>query len=398
MKTLFYFLVLLACVHSHGQNALEFLNSAKHHASDKNLDESLEVVRQGLERFPKDHDLLAYKVRLHLWNSAYSLADESLAMLFDMYPHDYEGYELHVLRYYWSEDWSELEKVAEQALNVYPEDLSFQEKKLLSLIKQGKYELATVYHDGLDQQSKSMSALLEQMKLFHHQQIGFSGTYSQFDEVLTPWSIGRLEYRRISKNSWNVSATYAHMFDEDGVGFNGEYYPYLGKNLRGFFDLGLSDATILPNYQLGGEITYALGAFEISTGSRLLKFEESDDPINIFTLSGGHYFSQYYANLKTYISVIDGSSELTHALLLRRFFRNRFHYLQVNATTGAVPLQISNFNEVVRLNAQSVLVTYSHLLNHTFVIQGAIGGQQEQFVSGGKRNRITGRIGVSKIF
>ncbi|MEM6829870.1 MAG: YaiO family outer membrane beta-barrel protein [Bacteroidota bacterium] len=398
MKKLIYIICLVASVGVSAQEAMDYLNQAKEHASNGQLNESLEAIRNGLAVYPKDHDLLAYKTRIHLWRKEYAMADVELDVLFGHYPNDYEGFELQTTRDLWNEDWVQLEESTATALASYPDDAGFQEKRLLSLMKQEKYALAEDYYTQLPQKNAKINELGRQVKLYYHDQVGVAASYSQFDQVLSPWTEGKVQYQHVAKNSWNVSATYANMFDEAGVRFNGEYYPKLGKNLYGFVEAGVSQASIFPEYQAGTALTYVLKAFEVSAGARALKFQAQDNLIHIYTAAAGYYFSRYYANYKAYFSMIESTGELTHTFLLRRFLTNRFHYIQLNATNGSMPLQISNFSEVSRLDASSVLLTYSHLFGHQFIVNGSIGGQMEEYRNGAIRNRMTVGVGVFKLF
>lgn len=398
MKKIFYILFISLSTSLCAQEAADLLKQAKQLVSDGAPAKSLAIIQQGLQSFPGDHDLLAYQARILLWEKEYAKADLVLNELQANYPNDYEVFELTITRNYWSERWAQLETATTHALSSFPKDLNFQEKKLLALIKQKKYNEANAYYQALGVTNVEIEALGRQVKLYYHDQVGVSTRYSYFDRVLSPWVEGQLAYRHTAKNSWNASATYADMFDEDGVRFNGEYYPTLTKNLYGFLSAGVSNAAIFPQYQYGAELTYRLKSLELAGGARRLKFKGQDDLINMVTLAAGYYLGQYYANYKAYFTTLEATGELTHSLLLRRFLKNRFHYLQLNVTNGGTPLQVTNFSEVSRLDATSVLLTYSHLLADRFIFYVAAGGQTEEYRNGAIRNRMTGSLGLSRIF
>lgn len=399
MKKLIYLISISIATLSFGQQAVDFLQEAKALASEENYEESLEVVREGLRSYPSDYDLRVFEVNVYLWKGEYAVANAFIQDLLTDYPKDYEVQMLMVKNYWWKEEWDELLKITEQALQVFPEDSYFAEKHLLALVNLERHKEALAYYQTISEKNSQIEKLGTQSKMKHHQQMGASFSYAEFDENFSSWMLGRLEYRRIAQHGWNVSATHGTMFDQTGTSFNMEFYPTISQRFRGFVEATYSDTEIFPEYRIGGELIASFGQLEVSAGAKTLSFRALAENANIYTAGMGMYAGNFYAAYKGFLLIDeDTNNPLTHSLMVRRSFQNRFHFIQLNATRGSTPLQVNNYLEVSRINATAVSVIYSHLVAKQWVINGVIGAQKEVYSEGNDRQRVSASIGVSKIF
>ncbi|MEP1094118.1 MAG: YaiO family outer membrane beta-barrel protein [Cyclobacteriaceae bacterium] len=397
MKKLLFTLFVTIGYLASGQDSESYLKRAKALASEKEYAEASGVLYVGLERYPADHDLRSYQIRILLWAGDYSAGVVQIEKLLLDFPDDYEGLQLLIIKDWWSENWAGLLNSTESALSSFPNDNDFKLKKLLALKNLERYAEASDFLATLTETSPQLVELGNEIKMKHHHQIGISSSYAHFTEAFDPWILGTVNYQRISRSSLNVSATYGRMFDQNGTSFNAAYYPRFSKNLTGFVEVGTSQSVIFPELRVGAELTALMSVLEMSLGGKVLKFKEQEEGATLITAGLGKYLKNYFVNYKAWFAQVNSTRSLTHTLLVRRFFQNRFHYVQLNLANGATPLQINNFSEISRVSASAVNLTYSHLLFETIISSISLGGQKEDYFSGANRVRYTVRVGLSRI-
>lgn len=398
MKKLLYTLFILVSAASIGQEASSYLQEAKALASNTAYTKAIATLENGLQKYPNDHDLLSFRIRILLWNKDFQKANDLLSELFIHYPNDQEGFQLLATVAEWSGDWGQLLTTSELAITSYPDDEGFKLKKLVALKNLERYQEASDFSMTINEKNAKLNALKRDLHYSHHRQLGLLGSYSHFSQTFNPWALGTLRYQHISKSSFNISATYGRMFDQPGTSFNTEYYPKISQNLTGFFELGASGSSIFPQIRAGAELTALVRKIAFSAGGKMLQFKAQEKKVKLLTFGLGGYFGSFYTNYKSYLSKIGDTQSLTHTLLIRRFFKNRFHYLQLNLTNGSTPLQINNFAEISRVGASAIQLSYSELFFDKLLTTVALGGQMEKYQSGSDRVRSTITIGLSRLF
>ncbi|MEP5613449.1 MAG: YaiO family outer membrane beta-barrel protein, partial [Cyclobacteriaceae bacterium] len=277
MKKLLTILFIAVGVFVFGQGSGSYLDRAKTHASEKEYAQALGVLSTGIARYPGDHDLRSYQIRVHLWDGDYLAGKILIEDLLVDFPNDHEGFQLQVTQNWWSEDWEDLLNSTETATSIFPDDQDFKLKKLIALTNLERYTEASALLATLDQNSPQVEELGNEMKMKHHQQVGVSSSYAHFTEAFDPWILGTVRYQRISRSSLNVSATYGRMFNQNGTSFNAEYYPKFSKNLTGFLELGGSQSAIFPELRAGAEVTAIVTKFELSIGGKVLQFKNQKE-------------------------------------------------------------------------------------------------------------------------
>ncbi|MEP1033139.1 YaiO family outer membrane beta-barrel protein [Ekhidna sp.] len=398
MKNLLIPFILSLGLNASAQTIEEFLTEIKTLSSEKNYDVALQVISNGLEMYPQDADLEIYRTRMYLWMGEYPETETLLVNQLEIYPDNYEVHQLNNNLYLWQEKWEQLLAASSASLSFFPDDLDFKTKKVIALKNLKKYKEAIEIYESTADKSPTLISLGEELKMVHHQQIGLTISRSQFSSSFDPWTTGRVEYQYVSKNSFNISTTYANMFNQTGTSFNAEFYPRLSNKISGFFEAGGSSSAILPKFRFGGEIILEAKKIELSVGAKLLNFRDQDEAIRITTAAVGWYYKKFYANFKGYLTTVEATHSTTGSLLVRRTFNNRYHYVQVNLAQGATPLQINNFAEISRINSTTLLLSYSHFITNGYVILISAGTQNEEYVEGVNRDRYSASISFSKQF
>ncbi|MEP4496443.1 MAG: YaiO family outer membrane beta-barrel protein [Ekhidna sp.] len=399
MKKIIFLLTMLVFLAGMAQNKPEeHLLKAKKWSEVKLYDQALKAIGKGLEEFPEDHDLKSYKIRILLWQKDFDRADNKIESLLNDYPNDYETLQLKATSYWWSNNWIRLKETSRSSLVHYPNDPFFQEKEIIALWELKEYKEASKRFSTIDVASSLSTRLALISKLYNHQRVGIDFIYSHFNNTFSPWSVIRASYHNEAKHSWSLGVSHGNMFSQNGVSFDGAFYPSFGKTFRAVIDLGGSDSEIFPEYRAGAELIADVRKLEFRAGSRIMSFKFSENQIFIHTAGMGIYKGDYYANYKAYLAQLDNrSNDLTHTFLIRRNFSNRFHYIQINASRGTTPLQVSNFSEISRLEATTVRVSYHTLFKEKFMLNASVGFQEEKYLSG-NRTRTDGSIGVSMMF
>lgn len=398
MKKLTIVLLMAGTLSASAQTVNEFLKEARTLSEQKDYESALDVISKGLDVHLGDGDLEIYKARVLLWKGDFFNTEKELYKLLADYP---ESHEVHLLNnnlYLWQEEWDNLLDASNAALEYFSDDEVFITRKVIALKNQKNYKEALVASKSIGKKSAPLMAIIDEIKMFNHQQVGLGVVHSQFSNTFKPWTTGKIEYQNVSKNSFNVAATYASMFNQSGTSLNAEYYPRLSKRLSGFFEAGASPSVILPQYRLGAEVIMEAGKMEFSGGTKFLKFKDQADVITMATVGLGWYYNKFYSNLKGYLTTIESTQSTTGSLLVRRTFKNRYHYLQINLSQGATPLQINNFSEISRINSTTILLSYSHYFSEGYVILVSTGTQNESYAEGMNRRRYTAGLTISKQF
>ena len=392
------FLLLIVNHSLTAQQVVQYLDSARSLAKQEAYQKAEKVLMKGLQKHENDHDLLAYHVRLQLWQHDYEKAEQAINHLFSLFPEGREGFELVTTLHLWQENWQELLYWSERALAGESENLDFQYRKLLALVRMGARQRAYAFFLFLESPDSRARQLIRELRLRYHDRLALSFSHARFDETLNPWTLVSLAYHRASENSWNVTGTFGQMFDQTGASIAATHYGRLSKVFTSVIDVGGGKGEIFPQLNGGAELSGSFGKTSLMLGARALYFEGEAETVKIFTFGAAQYFRDYYFRYKAYHSFIENTGEVTHTMMFRRFFTNRFHFLQLNGTEGNVPLRISNFDEVSRLSARSLSATYSHLIAEKYILQASLGGQQERFRQGNKRIRRTFSLSFSRIF
>ncbi|MEM9895250.1 MAG: YaiO family outer membrane beta-barrel protein [Bacteroidota bacterium] len=396
MKNFVILLLLATPFFSQAQNVSKYLDSAKELASTQKYEEALKKVDKGLSIFEESYELLTYKARLYLWSKNFASAEEVLTELMVLYPDDYLVHELILVKHWWSEQWKELLKATQDALRVFPDDPDFLLKQMLALKQLEDYEAALLLYE--EHPLSLLEKYANEIRILHHQRVGYQYAYSRFSNTFQPWQVHTLRYQNVSKNAFVLSVSQARMFNTTGVGINGEYYFKPSERISGYVEIGASPSSIFPSYRLGAEGILNLERLQIIGGGKLLKFKNDERPTSIATAGLAKYMGNLYLEYKLYNAILNGSFSITHTAQGKYFFANRYHYLGLRTSRGAIPLQITNSEEIARINAYAIDLSYSQLLFNRMITAARVGFQTEEYSLGLDRVRLTGEISVAWIF
>lgn len=392
--------ILFAALWLHAQEGpLAILEKAKLQSVHKHYEKAEKIINEGLEIYPADFDLLSYQVRLKLWQQDFEGAALKLNDMLAKYPDNYEVLFLNCTMYWWQNDWQQLSASADVALEWFPGNQYFIEKKMLALFNMQAYMEAKQYYSQMETPGPVLEEVYKQVMLKDHHQLKLLGSYASFDEVFTPWIIGGLSYQRTGKRTWIATISQGKLFDETGTRFEGMAYTPIVRDLRAIVGVGYSPSAVFPTLDLNAELVRKLASFELRLGGRFLQFEEENTSARILTYGVDKYFPKLYTNYKGFLlNEGDRNGTFTHSILVRYFLSSKYHYLQVNGSTGTTPRQVNSFQEVSRTEANAIQLTYSHLIGATYIVSGSLGTQSEVFSGGLERRRLSAEVMLSKLF
>ena len=159
----------------------------------------------------------------------------------------------------------------------------------------------------------------------------FSGPYTQ------EWKVASLEYEhKTSSLALIGKVNYAHRYGEEGVQFEAQAYPKLGKKVYAFLGASYSGSKpVFPVYTTGATLYISLNnGFEVEGGYRQLNFDK-----NIWVGTGGisKYWCNWLFNFRSFISIDAPADNQSYFLTAKRFLRNPKEVIWVQIGNGISP-------------------------------------------------------------
>ncbi len=213
-----------------------------------------------------------------------------------------------------------------------------------------------------------------------------------FNEDMPNWQLGTLEYSHFNpKISYVARVNAAERFEQKSMQGELEAYPRFNQKTYAYFNLGVSDGKLFPEYRVGAELYRVLPQrFETSLGTRVLFY--SEETVMLYTGHIGKYFSKYWASFRPYLQRQNNEWQTTGILQLRRYFRHEDEFLTLTLATGSTPLVQVGFEEINRLNANRAGLEGQFRLSPQFLLGGLFMFEYEEYQANNSRNRFTSGI------
>lgn len=387
------------------QPAQELYENARQHAHSQEYDEAAQLLNTILLSNANHYDAKLLLAQVHAWNNQYVLSARLLTELITGFPPSPDAYDILAKVELWQEAYLRCITVCEKGLQLYPENISLQLTKARALGNTGDIDNAVSILEGIlsqnqDKEYPEAAQLLKHLKYKEPSNaIIIDYAHAYFSNTFTPWHTASLAYRR--KTSWGsftgrVNSTYR--FDQQGVLYEIDAYPKIGKRSYAYLNAGISKSSIFPQYRFGAEYFRLLpNKLEISAGIRGLSFDEIY--INVLTLQLGHYFSHYWLSARGFMATIDNKHTLTGTVTLRRYLSNSDQYFTLYTGSGATPLSVVSISEIRRLKTHNVALDYQHPFQNRKLLAGAkIGYHQEIYPEIRSTSRYTLLFSLAKRF
>jgi YaiO family outer membrane protein len=174
------------------------------------------------------------------------------------------------------------------------------------------------------------------------------------------------------------------------VQFEAEAYPRLSGKNYAYLDYAYSPGRYFPRHRAAAEIWQVLPAgWSVSAGLNYYYFDKN---IFIGCTSVEKYAGKYWFSLKGYVYFKNIGPTSSAYLNMRRYF-NDFDYLQLTLGTGTAPDESFTLeNDLERLNANSLRLTYFNRFRNAMTFRIGAGYSSEEFAEETLRNRFEGHI------
>lgn len=220
--------------------------------------------------------------------------------------------------------------------------------------------------------------------------MGVFSSVQVFDQVFdSQYSLG-MEYIRQEKFGQLIPRiTFTNRFGQDGIQYELDAYPKIGKRSYAYVNYGYSGALIFPKHRAGAEyFTMISKTMELSAGVRHLDFREST--ATTWTGSIGLYTGNYYMALRPLITPRSNNpTAYFGSVLLRKYGKTADFYLGARINAGVEPESQQVFLGNTLLSESTRYVEIQELLmEYQFSSQGlaslyrtSLGVRRQEFLA-----------------
>ncbi len=379
-------------------NADSLYTAARSQAHDQQYNSAIDNLRVLLANYPERYDAHLLLCSIYSWERKFDQARAAYQVILDRYP-TVEVYRGAGRVEMWDTAWPNALSLFNQGLEKYPEDSILNFLKAQTLVELGRTKEAITLLEGVDSLPQADSLLNYLQPQNTKNAIRASYYYANFDQVFTPWHIGRLEYERQTKlGSVIARLSRARMFDQVGQQAELDFYPRIAARTYAYVNVGLSDQTVFSDFKWGAELFQGFGtSMEVSGGMRMLYF----DPVSvrIYTAQLGHYAASHWMSARAFLTNVQETSSLAGAFTYRRYIQHSDHYFSLYANYGNSPIQVVSLPEILRLNTQRVGIDYQHAFwKRSLLARLMVEYQQETYEELRQLNRWGVEFGLAKRF
>jgi YaiO family outer membrane protein len=318
-----------------------FQDARKAAFDDKNYPLAIQLSRQALAKSPDYSDIRVFLGRVYTWSDFPDSARTEFLYVLRAHPDYEDAYVAITDLEYWNDRPDTALQYVNQGLQYYPRSEELLLRKARVLLAQKQLEEAAKAATELLAINPSNApgrALLNSIKdQVRKNKIDISYDYTYFDKRFDqPWHLVSLGYSRQTKlGTVSGRVNYGHKFGEDGLQGEIEAYPRISPTFYTYVNAGYSGSDIFPKYR-GGFSLYANlpAAFEAELGFRYLYF---DDAVWVYTASVGKYYSNFWFNLRTYLTPGEGDLSRSFAFTTRYYTAGADDFITLGIGTGISP-------------------------------------------------------------
>lgn len=412
-------LLVLGSTYSYSQEKVSsdqlFKNARKAAFDEDDYPKAIKITKQALEISPDYSDIRIFLGRLYTWTDEVELARQEFETVIQKNP----GYEDAHLAYgyleYWNDDPDKALLVIEPGIEKNPDSEGLLMLKAKILNNHGKFTEANETLETLLSYNPNFSearAFSQKIKdLSSKNQIGVNYDFVYFDERFSdPWHLASVSYgRRTPIGSVTGRLNYANRFTTNGVQFEIDAYPRISNTFYTYVSGGISEnGGIFPRYRAGFSLYANLPkSFEADAGFRFLSFSKSTW---IYTASVGKYYSNYWFNLRTYLTPSNNSLSKSVSFTVRYYLAGADDYLSFGIGTGLSPDRPENYylynndNEVIGSTAQqnlkssNISLGYRKSFQQSNILSLKVGVENQEYKLDQKGYQISVGAGFTKRF
>lgn len=375
---------------------------------------AIRITKQALESSPDYADIRIFLGRLYTWTDEVELARKE----FDRVMLKDSGYEDAHLAYgyleYWNDNPEKALVVIKPGIEKNPESKGLLMLKAEILNSMERFAEANktleellIFHPNYSE-ARAFSQKIKDLS--SKNQIGVSYDFVRFDKRFDdPWHLASFSYGRQTPIGMVTGRlNYANRFTNNGVQFELDAYPTISETFYAYVSGGISEnGGIFPRYRAGLSLYANLPkAFEADVGFRYLSFSSSTW---IYTASIGKYYSNYWFNLRTYLTPSNNSLSKSLSLNIRYYLAGADDYLSFGIGTGLSPDRPENnilFNEnntdensnPYNLKSNFISLGYRKSIRETNVFSIKVGIENQEYAQNEKGYQFSVGVGYNKRF
>lgn len=356
---LFYLLICCTFLRAIAQDQRSsdqlFQDARKAAFDNKNYPQAIQLSRLALAKSPDYSDIRVFLGRVYTWSDFPDSARREFHYILQAHPDYEDAYVAITDLEYWNDRPDTALKYANQGLQHYPRSQELLLRKTRVLV--AKKQLQEAAQTGTQLLAINPSngpgrALLNSIKdQVRKNKIDISYDYTYFDKRFDqPWHLASIGYYRQTKLGTVIGRlNYGHKFGEDGLQGEIEAYPRISPTFYTYVNAGYSGSDIFPKYRGGFSLFANLpAAFEAELGFRYLYFS---DAVWVYTASVGKYYSNFWFNLRTYLTPGEGELSRSFAFTTRYYTAGADDFITVGIGTGISPDdQRNNINYSINTN------------------------------------------------
>lgn len=415
----FLFLCVFSLTTGFAQDTLSsdelFINARTAAFDEDDYPKAIRITKQALEISPDYADIRIFLGRLYTWTDEVALARQEFNRVIQTNP----GYEDAHLAYgyleYWNDNDEKALEIIQLGIEKNPKSKGLLMLKAKILDNMERFAEANETLDEILLFAPNFSearAFSQKIKdLSSKNQIGVNYDFVYFDERFSdPWHLASISYgRSTSLGSITGRLNYANRFTNNGVQFEVDAYPRISNTFYTYVSGGISEkGGIFPRYRAGFSLYANLPkSFEADAGFRFLSFSEATW---IYTASIGKYYSNYWFNLRTYLTPSNKAISKSISLNIRYYLAGADDYLSFGIGTGLSPDNPENYflfdenNELIgsskaeKLNSTNISLGYRKSFKRTNVFSIKVGAENQEYKLDEKGYQLSIGVGYNKRF
>jgi YaiO family outer membrane protein len=362
MKAIWHILVLFALLPAAAfaqQDRFDpddLFRQARELGFDGKREESRQLCRRILERYPEYRDVQVFMARLYSWDGEYDAARRNLSDVLGRSPDNIDARLALVDVELWSGNPGTALEHSEAGLQSAPAEEGLLYRKAVALNRLERSAEAAQTLELLLVRSpahRDARALLDSLhKGPRRYRLTGSFTYQRLSAI-NPWQEGYLSLSRETPRGTVVGRlNYANRFDAKGYQVEFDAYPTIRQGVYAYVNYGYSDGALFPRHRAALEVFTNPGkGLEFSGGFRYLRFSEN---LWIYTGSAGKYFGNYFVSFRPYITPGGTGTSASGTLMVRRYYSDSDSYIGFSAGAGSAPDDYLSTVDLERLNSWKV--------------------------------------------
>lgn len=371
---------------------------------EKNYSKAITLSRKALVKSPDYADIKVFLGRLYTWSKKTDSASIVFSEVLKKQPDNEDAAVAFGSLAYWNDHEQEALDHINMGLIYHPtsENLLLLKAKILNSLKKWA-EAETVINQILKKNTEARALANRIRENSAMNKIGLSYSYVYFDKQFNdPWHLTSIDYSRQTKiGSFIGRINYANRFNSNGLQFELDAYPRLGKNLQAYINGGYSkNVGVFPKYRAGLSIYASLPlSFEAEAGVRYLTFGEDTW---IYTASVGKYYKNYWFNFRTYVSPSFSKISKSFSLTTRYYYGGSDDYLSLRIGTGLSPDNPQNNvligNNDYKLISNNISLGYRKSFKSLNILSINLGLNHQEYRLNTKGNQIDLELGYMRRF